>query len=141
MIKAKKLALAAVLAIGTLSLIPINHSKAESWGLSLAPNTGWRGHWDNAVIKKDEVSVTGRGYIKVDRLDGSGTSLTSRLVNYNGEVRTGRVTVNRGSSGDYPKPGLLSDEMMKGYAYTPEMYNNTSVNSYIWASGDWSPDN
>lgn len=141
MIKAKHLALATLLSIGTLSLIPTNYSKASSWGLSLAPNTGWRSHWDNAVTKQDNINVTGRGYIGVDRLDGSGSSLTSRVVNYNGQVRTGRVTVDRGDYGDYPAPGILTDEMMAGYEYTPQMYNNTSVNSYIWASGGWSPDN
>ncbi len=139
--KVKKLILATVLSVGTVGLLPTNYVHAADWGLSLAPNKGWRSHWDNAAYKKDHVNETGRGYIYVNRLDGSGSSLTSRVVNVNGNVRTGRVAVSRGESKKYTAPGVLSDEMEKGYKYTPSMYNNTSVNSYVWASGTWSPDN
>lgn len=135
----KKIAISTLLVAGTITMgQTFAQASDTSWGLSLAPRSGWRAHWDNYDEKKSDGYEN--AYILASRIDNS-PSLVARMVNSNGAVRSGRVAVTAGGVEYFKAPGTFEGDIaLKGHEYTLEMYATKSVSSYSWASGTWCAD-
>lgn len=57
--------------------------------------------------------------------------VTARTVNYEHQVRSGRVKVKQGGTGDFG----ANKGMTAGYKYTVQVYNNYNTPKYAWSHG------